>query len=112
MQVALEDAGGRLDHVEACFAPPGLGHRRRKPKPGMLEDGAQALGTVDKSRAVMVGDKIRDAQAAAAFGIPAILLATTLEAEQLERKAREQNVPYVAIVPDLDAAVDLILSWL
>lgn len=112
MQVALEDAGGRLDHIEACFAPPGLGHRRRKPKAGMLEDGAKALGTVDKTRAVMIGDKIRDAQAAAAFGIPAILLATTCTAEELEEKARRDNVPFVAIVPDLDAAVDLVLGWL
>jgi D-glycero-D-manno-heptose 1,7-bisphosphate phosphatase len=115
-QVELERHGGRLDHVEAAYANPLLRHRRTKPNPGMLEDGARALAArgspVDKSRAVMVGDKIKDAQAAAAFGIPAILLATTYSAESLERRARTLGVPYAAIAPDLDAAVDLILSWL
>jgi D-glycero-D-manno-heptose 1,7-bisphosphate phosphatase len=111
----LEAHGGRLDHIEAAFANPVLRHRRTKPNPGMLEDGAAAFASegrfVDKSRAVMVGDKIKDAQAAAGFGIPAILLATTYSAESLEARARRHDVPYAAIVPDLETAVDLILSW-
>lgn len=111
----LELHGGRLDHIEAAFAPPFIGHRRNKPRGGMLEDGAAAFASegrfVDKARAVMVGDKVKDAQAAAAFGIPAILLATTSTAAALEAKARARGVPFAAIVPDLDAAVDLILEW-
>ena len=111
----LEAHGGRLDHVEAAFAPPLIGHRRNKPRGGMLEDGALALlkagRAFDKSRAVMVGDKVKDAQAAAWFGIPAILLATTYDAAALEAKARRSGTPVAAIVPDLAAAVDLILSW-
>lgn len=114
-EAELERHGGRLDHVEAAFANPLLRHRRTKPRPGMLEDGAEALAAaghaVDKRRAVMVGDKIKDAQAAAGYGIPAILLATTYDAATLEAKARGKGVPYAAIVPDLEAAVDLILSW-
>lgn len=111
----LESHGGRLDHMEMAFAPPFIGHRRNKPRPGMLEDGAAAFASegrfVDKERAVMVGDKVKDAQAAAGFGIPCILLATTYDAATLEAQARAGNVPYAAIVPDLGAAVDLILSW-
>lgn len=111
----LEAHGGRLDHIEMAFAPPFIGHRRNKPRPGMLEDGAAAFASegrfVDKTRAVMVGDKVKDAQAAAGFGIPAILVATTYDAATLEAKARSKGVPYAAIVPDLDAAVDLILAW-
>ncbi|MHB1260717.1 MAG: HAD-IIIA family hydrolase [Thermoplasmatota archaeon] len=111
----LESHGGRLDHIEAAFANPLFMHRRTKPKPGMLEDGAAAFASegrfVDKRRAVMVGDKLKDAQAAAGFGIPAILLATTYDAATLEEKARRKGVPYAAIVPDLESAVDLILSW-
>ena len=114
-QAELERHGGRLDHVEAAFGNPLLRFRRTKPNPGMLEDGAAAFASegrfVDKGRAVMVGDKIKDAQAAAAFGIPAILLATTYDAATLEEKARRKGVPYAAIVPDLESAVDLILSW-
>jgi D-glycero-D-manno-heptose 1,7-bisphosphate phosphatase len=110
----LESHGGRLDNIEIAMAPPFIGHRRNKPRPGMLEDGAVALvkqgHAFDKSRAVMVGDKVKDAQAAAAFGIPCILLATTYAAGSLEESARKAGVPYLAIAPDLDGAVDLILA--
>ena len=111
----LEAAGGRLDRIEAAYAPSWLPHRRLKPRPGMLEDGAAALAAagwaVQRRRSVMVGDKLKDARAAAAFGIPCILLATTSEAATLESGARKSGVPYAAIVPDLEAAVDLILAW-
>lgn len=110
----LEAHGGRLDNIEAAFSPSWFPHRRLKPRPGMLEDGAIALvkqgNPFDKSRAVMVGDKLKDAQAAAAFGVPCILLATTSSTARLEEKARKAGVPYLAIAPDLDAAVDLILD--
>lgn len=111
----LEAHGGRLDNIEMAFAPPLVGHRRNKPRPGMLEDGAARLAAaghpVDKARAVMVGDKVKDAQAAAGFGVPCILLATTYDADTLRAKAAALRVPYAAIVPDLPAAVDLILGW-
>lgn len=111
----LATHGGRLDNIEMAFAPSYWPHRRLKPRPGMLEDGAAALAIagrpVDKARAVMVGDKIKDAQAAAGFGVPCILLATTKPAGELEAEARRKGVAYAAIVPDLAAAVDLILAW-
>lgn len=111
----LEAHGGRLDNIEMAFAPPFIGHRRNKPRPGLLEDGAAKLAAaghpVDKARACMVGDKPKDAQAAAGFGIPCILLATTYDADTLRRRAAAVGVPYAAIVPDLAAAVDLILAW-
>jgi D-glycero-D-manno-heptose 1,7-bisphosphate phosphatase len=110
----LEAHGGRLDNIEMAFAPPFIGHRRNKPRPGMLEDGAARLAAaghpVDKARAVMVGDKVKDAQAAAGFGIPAILLATTYDAGALRAKAVAGGVPDAVIVADLAAAVDVILD--
>lgn len=87
----LEDArvaGGRIDRIEAATWPWG---RRRKPRPGMLEDGAKAFGGIDKARAVMVGDKARDIEAARRFGIAAI------------------RVGLQGDVPDLAAAVKRIL---
>lgn len=112
----LQRSGGRLDRIEMCFVPWPLPSRRRKPKAGMLEDGAAALGkeglgAVDKRRAVMVGDKPKDAQAAAAFGIPAILLGTTTPMDALRQKVEAAGIPYAAIVPGLPEAVQLILSW-
>jgi len=110
----LERHGGKLHRVEAAYGHPLLRPRRTKPRPGMLEDGAAALAAlghpVDKARAVMVGDKVKDAQAAAGFGVPCILLATTYDATTLAAKAARRKVPYEAIVPDLAAAVDLILE--
>jgi len=123
LQRHLADAGGRLDHIEHSLAPPWVGwlgllgparlkraFRRRKPGPGMLEDGAAALGGVDKAHAVMVGDKVKDAEAAAAFGVPAILLATTHDEGTLRSRAQRRNVPVHAIVAGLPEAVDLILA--
>lgn len=110
----LEAHGGRLDHIEMAFAPPFVGHRRNKPRPGMLEDGAARLAAagspVDKARAVMVGDKVKDAQAAAGFGVPCILLATTYDEETLRARAAQLQVPVDAVAPDLAGAVELILA--
>jgi D-glycero-D-manno-heptose 1,7-bisphosphate phosphatase len=111
----LEKHGGKLHRIEAAHGHPLFRFRRTKPRPGMLEDGAAALAAaghpVDKARAVMVGDKLKDAQAAAAYGVPAILLATTYPAQSLAARAAAKGVPYAAIVPDLAAAVDLVLAW-
>ncbi len=116
MQAELAKAGAPLDRIEAAFSPPWFPHRRLKPRPGMLEDAAAAFAEegdpVDMGRAVMIGDKVKDAQAAAAFGIPAVVLATTYDAATLESKLAKKGVPYVAIVDDLPAAVELIRSWL
>lgn len=123
----LETHGGRLDNIEIAYGPPGPlhlldfvgvrkgpGFRRLKPGSGMLEDAAKKFAAagypVDKARAVMVGDKLKDAQAAAGFGVPCILLATTYDSAKLEAMARVGGVPVQAIVPDLAAAVDAILE--
>lgn len=118
----IEQAGGRLDRIEASLAPPWAellrpvlpervkdSLRRRKPGPGMLEDGGHALA-VDRARAVMVGDKVKDAEAAAGYGIPCILLATTHSEARLRKLADRRKVPVHAIVPGLGEAVDLILD--
>ncbi len=113
MQQELADAGGRLDHMEAAFAPTYWPHRRRKPRPGMLEDGAEALEatgwSVDKSRAVMIGDKPKDAMAGNAFGIPAILLATTDPRETLEAAIEAHGLDAV-IASGLPEAIDIIAA--
>ena len=108
LQSELAAAGGRLDRVEAAWAPPFVPHRRRKPCPGMLEDAARALGAVPE-RSFMVGDKPKDAQAAAAFGCPAFLVTTTHTRAYLERSLRRTGTP-ATIVGSLGEAVDAILA--
>jgi len=111
----LEAAGGRLDHMEAAFAPAWSRHRRRKPNPGMLEDGAAWLAAhgapVDPSRAVMVGDTLKDAQAANAFGCRAVLVATTHDEAWLRARAEEKGVRVDAYCSGLPEAVARILEW-
>lgn len=106
----LEDAraaGGRIDRIEVAEWPL---VRRSKPRPGMLEDGGRALGA-DPKRAVMVGDNLKDAQAAHAYGCRAILLATTHPRHVLERRLAAAGL-VVPVVAGLPQAVDLIESWL
>jgi len=122
LKAELEQAGGRLDRIEAAYAPPFTawlgrwlhGPRRRKPLPGMLEDAAAAFeaagAPVDKRRAIMVGDKVKDLQAASRFGIPCILLSTTDSEAALRVKAKAAGVEPVAIVVGLREAVSHILQ--
>ena len=88
----LAEKGARLDAIYYCPHHPdaGVAGERaeykvrcdcRKPAPGMLQEAARDL-KIDVSRSWMVGDSERDLGAAAAFGIPAVLVAS----DQLEFK--------------------------
>jgi D-glycero-D-manno-heptose 1,7-bisphosphate phosphatase len=99
-------AGGRIDRIEAATWAFG---RRHKPRPGMLDDAARALGS-DRSRSVMVGDNVKDAEAAHGHGCRAILLATT-HSEAFLRAGLARKGIQADVVPDLAAAAGLILSW-
>lgn len=103
----LRQTGGRLDRIEAALLPYG---RRHKPKPGLLIDAGRAFGT-DPERAVMVGDNIKDAEAAHRYGCRAILLATTHDKATLAAGLIKKRIE-ATIVDDLGQAVDLILNWM
>ncbi len=113
MREHLAHAGGELHHVEAAFAPSYIKHRRRKPRPGMLEDGAKALEKqgwqVDKARAVMIGDNLKDAAAGNAFGVPGILLATTHDRATLEAGIARDGLDAV-VVDGLPEAIEIVLE--
>lgn len=103
----VREAGGRIDRIE--YAAMAFG-RRHKPRPGMLEDGGKALGA-DPKRAVMVGDNLKDAEAAARYGCKAILVATTHSKEKLEAEVKKRGLA-VDIVGSLLDAATLILARL
>jgi D-glycero-D-manno-heptose 1,7-bisphosphate phosphatase len=107
MLADIYDAGGRIDRIE--YASRAFG-RRHKPRPGMLVDGGRALHA-DPKQSVMVGDNLKDAQAGVAYGCKAILLATTHSEEELRKGLAKAGIE-ATIVPNLPAAVNLILSWL
>jgi D-glycero-D-manno-heptose 1,7-bisphosphate phosphatase len=66
-----------IARIEVCYAPgQGVAHpedRRRKPKPGMLIDAAQALG-LDLARSWMIGDRWRDVDCGQTAGCRTIFI--------------------------------------
>jgi len=109
MMLAIEQAGGFISHVAYCPHAPDAGCICRKPKPGMVEDSLAACG-VTADAAVMIGDSVRDMQAADAAGVNGILVQSGYgDAESIMQTTR-QFMPSVRAFDDLAAAVDAILG--
>jgi D,D-heptose 1,7-bisphosphate phosphatase len=90
LEALLAQAGAHLDAIYFCPHHPdtGVAGERpefkiscccRKPAPGLLESATRDLN-IDVSRSWMIGDSERDLGAAAAFGIPAVLVASNQQA--------------------------------
>ncbi len=89
MTEAVTREGGRIDAIYHCPHRPDEGCDCRKPRPGMLLRAAEQF-KLDLALCVLVGDGDSDMEAAANAGCPAIKIGPD--------------------VPDLNAAVDLILG--
>lgn len=111
LDLLLEDGGAWIDGYLFCphhptdARPP---YRRecdcRKPAPGLLREGAERFG-LDLGKSFMVGDKRGDMDAARAAGCHPVLVRTG------HGRAEESRIGSgVAVVDDLPAAVDYILS--
>lgn len=68
-------AGATIDHVFVCPHSPEQACGCRKPAPGLLLDAIAASG-IPRRATVLVGDDLRDLQAASAADIPAALVRT------------------------------------
>jgi len=99
LEVLLSQSGAHLDAIYYCPHHPDAGFpgeraelkircHCRKPAPGLLERAARDLN-IDVARSWMIGDSERDLGAAAAFGIPAILVASNQEAFKADIKSAE-----------------------
>jgi D-glycero-D-manno-heptose 1,7-bisphosphate phosphatase len=75
MHRAVANAGGRIDAIFFCPHAEIDECECRKPKPGMLREIAERMN-VDLSEVPVVGDALRDLQAAAAAGAKPILVLT------------------------------------
>jgi D-glycero-D-manno-heptose 1,7-bisphosphate phosphatase len=75
LQRAVQQAGGRIDAIFFCPHADAAGCECRKPKPGMLLEIARRLN-VPLAGVPMVGDALRDLQAAAAAGARPVLVLT------------------------------------
>ena len=104
--LAREDA--RLDAVFCCTDPPWAPTARRKPNPGMVWEATGAFATSPR-HAVMIGDDLRDLEAAARAGCRRILVRTGKGAA-LERAGLPRHVLPAAVADDLAAAVERLLA--
>ena len=76
-----------------------------KPHPEPLLKGLELAGDVPKEKAVYVGDSPFDVQAAKAAGLTSVAVSWGAFSEDTLRKADPDH-----LVPDIDAAVDLLLE--
>lgn len=104
----LGNHGARLDALIHCSDAPDAATGRRKPAPGMLEEAIRRFG-VDPARAVMIGDALRDLQAAAAIGCSRLLVRTGKGRETQAAGIPAEVLP-VAVHEDLCAAVTALLA--
>ncbi len=105
---SLAQAGGHLDAIFICPDAPGSLSERRKPEPGMLRE------AMDRFRAssgdtVMIGDALRDLQAAARVNAKRILVRTGKGAST-QAQGLPTNILPVAVYETLWDAVESLLG--
>ncbi|AGB42166.1 histidinol-phosphate phosphatase family protein [Halobacteroides halobius DSM 5150] len=114
--LAQEDA--YLDEIYYCHHHPDVGEGKfnkncncRKPKPGMLLQGAEEFD-LDLNKSYMVGDKISDVETARRVGAKGILVLTGYGRGNYENDRDSWEVKPDYVAEDLHDAVEWILSHL
>lgn len=104
MRAAVAAAGGELGEIVYCPHLPDAGCPCRKPRPGLLNQLATIYG-IPARELVVVGDSLRDIQAAASVGARAFLVRTG------NGGASESAAPdKVTVADDLAAVAGLLLA--
>jgi D-glycero-D-manno-heptose 1,7-bisphosphate phosphatase len=75
MLADVTGAGGRIDAVLSCCHAPDEACDCRKPEPGLIRAAVEKSG-IGPEATLVVGDDLRDIQAARAAGVPAALVLT------------------------------------
>jgi len=106
MLLSIEALGGRIDHVSYCPHTPDDGCACRKPLPSMVFESLAALKLSNEPQSVyMIGDSLRDMQAAWAANVSGILVQSGYgDAADILAKARLHD-SHIQSYPDLEAAV-------
>ncbi len=91
MESAVEQHGAKLDGIYYCPHGPDDGCSCRKPQPGLLQQIGLDLG-VDLNESILVGDSLRDLQAASAVGAKPVLVLTGKGRKTLEQLNQEQQI--------------------
>jgi D-glycero-D-manno-heptose 1,7-bisphosphate phosphatase len=109
MIAAIEAAGGRIAHTAYCPHAPQDDCACRKPRPGLLIEALAALG-VEAGEAVMIGDSLRDVEAAVAVGVRPVLVRTGHTDPDIILAKAQRLVPDIPAYADLATAVDALLQ--
>lgn len=103
MAVRLRECGAELESVHVCPHAPDAGCDCRKPAPGLFHAALAALG-LQPEQCLAIGDSTRDHVAAAACGVPTLLVLTGKGARSREA-LREADITPIATCDSLAAAV-------
>ncbi len=103
----LAAGGAHLDATFECCDDPAHPTRRHKPGPGLLEEALRQF-EADPARTPMIGDEIKDMEAAMALGCPRHLVRTG-QGGQAERRIPAEILP-VRVHDDLLGAVTSMLD--
>lgn len=106
MHRVLGLVGGRVDGIFYCPHTQDAGCSCRKPKPGLLEEIGRRFG-VSLEGVPVIGDSLRDLQAAAAVGAQSILVLTG----KGKKTRKDGDMPEGTVIyDDLAAAVHSLLK--
>ena len=108
LRTELAKEGGHLDEIYACTDPPWAATDRRKPGAGMLREAMSQFRSV-ADETPMIGDSLRDLQAAASAGCRRILVRTGNGAATQADGLAPDILP-VAVYENLRGAVDMLLG--
>lgn len=106
---AVEAAGGRIADIFFCPHHPDEGCDCRKPLPGLLHQARDKYG-FDLSRTVMIGDSVKDIEAARAAGCGRAFLVLTGNGKAAMTRLTASGCPPDAVYPDLIQTARQILS--
>ncbi len=100
--------GAKLDAIILCTDAPEHATERRKPGAGMLREALAKFGTAPEE-SPMIGDSLRDLEAARKAGCPRILVRSGKGAKTAGQWIPPQLWP-IAVYDDLAGAVDALLA--
>lgn len=108
LQQEIAKLGGKIDAFYHAADIPEKPTIRRKPGPGMLREAMERFGA-DPARTPMVGDMLRDMEAAHAAGCPRILVRSGKGAHT-EQQGLPPHLQPITVVDDLFAAAQHIVA--
>jgi D-glycero-D-manno-heptose 1,7-bisphosphate phosphatase len=103
--------GGDIDAIYSCHDHPDHATHRRKPNAGMLEEALRDF-KADAATTPMVGDALRDMQAAYTMGCPRILVRTGKGQHVLEKNSIEGLQPVTICANVREAATHILTHFL